>query len=432
LAWTSAKGKGNTDETLRQSELVAKGDVAINAVNGLHIDVKQVNQQTVSQAIDAMVKADPQLAWLKDAEKRGDVDWRQVKEIHDSFKYSQSGLGAGAQLALAIALAALTGGARASLVGATSSFTAGFANAALVAVETTAANSAISNKGDLGTILKDTTSSSSLRGYLVSGLTGGIAGTLGYDPTALKFDLNSAGQVIVKAGADSLVQTAINGGSLQKNLADSLLGAAIDIGGAIAANKLGNTTLADGSPTKVAAHALLGGLKSMAMGGDFQTGAVAGGANEAMVQYLASLVLPDNYDAQAQGTLQARANLLAISQLVGVLSAVVTGGDAVIAANIAASATQYNYLSHSGLDRAARELVGCGADGDCAQKAYARYHELSESQLQAAFVACSKDPGACAQVSKTIAQAQADTQLFRAQADEAPAATREKLNMLIA
>ncbi|MBA1245937.1 hemagglutinin repeat-containing protein, partial [Pseudomonas japonica] len=32
LAWTSAKGKGNTDETLRQSELVAKGDVAINAV----------------------------------------------------------------------------------------------------------------------------------------------------------------------------------------------------------------------------------------------------------------------------------------------------------------------------------------------------------------------------------------------------------------
>ncbi|WP_459203377.1 hypothetical protein, partial [Pseudomonas fragariae (ex Marin et al. 2024)] len=23
-----------------------------------------------------MVKADPQLAWLKDAEQRGDVDWR--------------------------------------------------------------------------------------------------------------------------------------------------------------------------------------------------------------------------------------------------------------------------------------------------------------------------------------------------------------------
>lgn len=38
-----------------------------------------------------MVKADPGLAWIKEAEQRGDVDWRQVKEVHDSFKYSQSG-----------------------------------------------------------------------------------------------------------------------------------------------------------------------------------------------------------------------------------------------------------------------------------------------------------------------------------------------------
>ncbi|WP_323166868.1 hypothetical protein, partial [Pseudomonas bubulae] len=35
LAWTSAKGKGNTDETLRQSELVAQGELAIKAVDGL-------------------------------------------------------------------------------------------------------------------------------------------------------------------------------------------------------------------------------------------------------------------------------------------------------------------------------------------------------------------------------------------------------------
>ncbi len=40
LAWTSAKGKGNTDETLRQSELVAQGALAIKAVNGLKIDIK--------------------------------------------------------------------------------------------------------------------------------------------------------------------------------------------------------------------------------------------------------------------------------------------------------------------------------------------------------------------------------------------------------
>ncbi|WP_185066940.1 hemagglutinin repeat-containing protein, partial [Pseudomonas frederiksbergensis] len=100
MAWTSAKGKGNTDETLRQSVLTAKGNLAIKAVDGLHIDVKQIDQKTVGEAIDAMVKADPDLAWLKDAEKRGDVDWKLIKETHESFKYSNSSLGQGAMLAI--------------------------------------------------------------------------------------------------------------------------------------------------------------------------------------------------------------------------------------------------------------------------------------------------------------------------------------------
>ncbi len=80
LAWNSMKGKGHTDETLRQSQLIANGDVVIKAVDGLNIDIKDIDRNTVSQTIDAMVKADPQLAWLKDAEQRGDVDWRLVKE----------------------------------------------------------------------------------------------------------------------------------------------------------------------------------------------------------------------------------------------------------------------------------------------------------------------------------------------------------------
>ncbi|MCF5500941.1 hemagglutinin repeat-containing protein, partial [Pseudomonas syringae] len=113
MAWFSMKGKGNTDETLRQSELVAQGQTVIQAVNGLKIDVKQVNQQTVSQTIDTMVKADPQLAWIKDAEQRGDVDWRQVKELHDSFKYNNSGMGQAAMLAVIIIVTLATaGGAR--------------------------------------------------------------------------------------------------------------------------------------------------------------------------------------------------------------------------------------------------------------------------------------------------------------------------------
>ena len=51
LAWQSSKGKGQTDETLRQTQLIAQGNVAIKAVEGLKIDIKHIDQQSVSQAI---------------------------------------------------------------------------------------------------------------------------------------------------------------------------------------------------------------------------------------------------------------------------------------------------------------------------------------------------------------------------------------------
>ncbi|MCU9192793.1 hemagglutinin repeat-containing protein, partial [Pseudomonas aeruginosa] len=109
LAWQSSKGKGQTDETVRQTQIVAQGNLAIKAVEGLKIDLKHIDQKTVSQTIDAMVQADPQLAWLKEAEQRGDVDWRRVQEVHDSWKYSNSGLGAAPSLAIAIVAAAYLG-----------------------------------------------------------------------------------------------------------------------------------------------------------------------------------------------------------------------------------------------------------------------------------------------------------------------------------
>ncbi len=237
---------------------------------------------------------------------------------------------------------------------------------------------------------------------------------------------------MLKVGADSLVQTAINGGSLGQNFGNNLLGAIIDIAGAVAAKKLGDTQLVDGSPSKVAAHALLGGLKSMAMGGDFKTGALAGGANEAVVQYLASVVLPPNYDPNMPGVQQAQANLLAMSQLVGVLSAVITGGDPTIAASVAANATQYNTLSHSDLDRAGHELVSCGADIACSKSIYTEFHELSEKQLNDSLAACQADIKQCGQVANVVAQAEADRAYFRSLTDEAPTETREMMNQLIA
>ncbi len=82
--------EGSTRETLRQSELRYQGELAIQAAQGITIDVPEVNAQSVRQVIDAMAEANPDLAWLQAMEARGDINWRQVEAIHDSWSYSQS------------------------------------------------------------------------------------------------------------------------------------------------------------------------------------------------------------------------------------------------------------------------------------------------------------------------------------------------------
>ena len=169
------------------------------------------------------------------------------------------------------------------------------------------------------------------------------------------------------------------------------------------ANALGNSAMVEGSPSKVAAHALLGGMKALAMGEDFKTGALAGGANEAMVSYLADLVMPEGYEPGKGGAEQAKANLLAMSKVVGVLSSVVTGGDSEVAANIAATATQYNHLNHSDLTRPAQELNACAAnDGGCPQDVFQKFVTLSREQEIAAFQSCAANPDSCATTSSMV------------------------------
>jgi filamentous hemagglutinin len=371
LAWTSMSGSGSTDETLKQTEMSAKGQLVIKAVDGLHIDVKQVNEQTVSQAIDAMVQADPQLAWLKDAEKRGDVDWKQIKELHDSYSYSSSSLGQGAMLAIIIIVTVLTAGAASGAIGtmagaeagsgaalaaggtAVGAASAGWANVALSATLTSmASNTAVSfinNGGDIGATFNDVTSSSSLKGYALAGISAGVGNVVPYNPAI--FSLDTLEKAALTSAVNSVAKTAIDGGSLKDNLAGSLAGAAISVGGATLANDIGGTSFSDGSLTKMGLHALLGGVLSVAQGGDFKTGALAGGADEASVLALANLVMPDPDTTDPTAILEGQRKLVALSGLVGVLAATATGGDASIAASVAENATQNNFLGPNSIAR---------------------------------------------------------------------------------
>ncbi|WP_165496980.1 DUF637 domain-containing protein [Phytopseudomonas dryadis] len=437
--WTSAKGKGTTDETLLQSQLIAQGDIVIKAVDGLNIDVKQVNQQTVSQTIDAMVKADPELAWLKEMEQRGDVDWHRVKEVHDSFKYSHSGLGGAAMMVIAIIVAYFTAGAASGLIGSAagagagsgtamaaagtasasavaggaavgSTVAAGWANVALTAVATSATSSAaistVNNRGDLGAVFKDVTSSDALKGYLVTGVTAGLtaglydqwtgtettasstsnavgantplsnAGTVSVPGSGLsswpgigKFAANQALQNTTSAALSKLVgQDGSFSDALQSTLANTFMAAGFNW---IGDQSLpGNWDLQDGSLAKAGLHAVMGGLAAEAMGGDFKTGALAAGVNELLVVEL---------DAQYQkmDDDQRQKLLVMNSQLVGVFTAALQGGDTEslqVASAVAGSATSYNYLNHAEAEERLEKHQACQA-GD--QEACDRRDQLN-------------------------------------------------------
>lgn len=172
-AWQSAKGKGNTDETLRQSALIARGETVIHAVEGLQIDVTHIDQKTVSQSIDAMVKADPELAWIKEMESRGDVDWQRVKEVHDSFKYSSSGVSGPVAIVVAIIVAYLTAGAASGLIGSAATATAGSGTA--MAAAGTATASAVAAGATVGSTVAAGWANATLAGIL-AGAAGGAAG----------------------------------------------------------------------------------------------------------------------------------------------------------------------------------------------------------------------------------------------------------------
>ncbi|WP_369683649.1 DUF637 domain-containing protein [Pseudomonas gingeri] len=407
LAWNTMKGKGSTDETLKQTEMTAKGQVVIKAVDGLHIDVKQVNEQTVSQAIDAMVQADPQLAWLKDAEKRGDVDWRQIKELHDSYKYSSSSLGSGAMLAIIIIVSVLTAGAASGLV-ASAGEAAGFGAGSTMAAATTAtaeaaatsaglgniigsavltsmagtgAVSVINEKGNLGAALGDTFSSSSLKNAAIGGLT---AGALSYaDSTWFKAadgSTNGGSQVIgtgpvqnpgyssdmlswsnatdtlVRSGAHAVISsgisTAINGGSFGSNLGSALVNEGIDLAAAAGNRGVGDLAhdmgVDPGTATTMLLHATLGGLISVAKGQDFTSGAIAGGVAEGLTPIVNGLLAQYASDQFAASDLSEEGSQkkIATAQIIGLLSASLAGGDASTGSMIGGAGEKYNAEGH--------------------------------------------------------------------------------------
>lgn len=299
-----------------------------------------------------------------------------MKEIHDSYKYSNSGLGPASQMIIAIVMAAVvgpmamgamgtaTGGAVAA--GTMSSGTAGVLVSSAGAIASGAATNAtvsfINNGGNLGAVFKDVTSSSAMKGYVISGVTAGLTSAYfdGWTGTHTDIATNNvigpklytwtgvgqfAANQTLQSGTSMLLSKALGQGG---SASDALKSALFNTLAAASFNAVGDYTkqwgIENGSLPKIAIHAMVGGLLAEATGGDFKTGALAAGANEAVVVELNRLVKGD-------------ARLLTMSsQIVGVLSAAAQkDADAAKMEKgswIAKNGTQYNFLGdHSAKQR---------------------------------------------------------------------------------
>lgn len=299
-----------------------------------------------------------------------------MKEIHESFKYSNSGLGPASQLIIAIVMATFVGPMAMEAL-TVSMGTVGAAGLAAVATgaATNATTSFINNGGNLGAVFKDVTSKDALKSYAIAAVTAAM--TQGYfgdltgtttdsitgkivfsDPSVTLGSLEGIGRFAANQALQNGTATALSkimgqggnqGDALKTTLYNTLAAASF--------NAVGDYTkdlYSDGSLQKIAIHAIVDGLLSQVSGGDFKSGALAGGANEAMVDQLYTWVGGDQ-------------NLLNMSsQLVGMLAAAtLKSADAESlqkGAWVAENATQYNHDNHltstQEVDRDLRDELG--------------------------------------------------------------------------
>lgn len=397
LAWNKMAGEGRVDETVLQSEIVAAGNLAIDAAEGMTIDLKDIDQHSVSQLIDGMVANNPDLAWLKEADANGEVDWQRVKEMHDSWEYESQSMGAASALVVAIVVTALTMGAGGAIAGTvttagttTATVTSAVAGAMVTSASVTGTSALINNQGDIGAALDSLDHSETYQGLLVSGLTAGLmvgidglfnkwdfgkASTVGENGHAVTsdtvnnitkgFDLGTldgaAGFTLhnaAQAGVSAGVSSSVFGTSFTDSLNVNLESQGNNVLSALAFNQVGTwadhltsdaglnqdafgyNLFVEGGMGRATMHALAGGTVTQVMNGDFASGAAGAGLNQLLSSPL------DGFASSVGGAGNYEPWRLAGSQLAGLSGALLVDGDVNDGAWIAKQADTYNRQLH--------------------------------------------------------------------------------------
>jgi len=303
LFWWNLRDKGAFEESISHVEIEAGGGVKINAGDGIIIEYHQTGNLQAS--LDQLAQA-PGLAWINDIRHDPDlvnkVDWRVVETQFEEWDYKAQGLTEAGAALVTLAVTALTAGTTgftATLTGKIAS-SLGIKSVAMQAalkagVQTLLNKSAvalINNKGNVGATLKELGSSANIRALITSMVTAGlitqitnVAGLGEKLPkTAPLADrvVQDIQRGLIRATIKAGISTAIEGGKLDKSLADALRLEASSVLGKHVAQQIGGA-YKNGEIDKVSqliAHAALGCATGAIATGDCKAGAVGGVAGE--------------------------------------------------------------------------------------------------------------------------------------------------------
>ncbi|CAI1238197.1 Possible hemagglutinin (DUF637) [Serratia ficaria] len=405
--------KGYEDNRWVLPSIHAGGALTVDAANGISADVKVKNGQALQSAINALGNT-PGTTWVKDLNKRNDVQWNKVKDAYDSWDYKSQHLNPAVAAVIAIAAAAVTAGSSLTTLAASNvagavgggAVTSGAVTAGMSSLASQAAVALVENQGNLSKTLQALGSSESVKAtataMAVGGALNGFDSAMGWSKDAAGKPLNPNNVKLPKLSNDdwskvaqrvagqsvisSSLNTTINGGSFKDNLTNALLA---NIGSQVqaeGAHLIGDNGDVLGVAGKSVSHAVLAGISAEIGRGDGK-GAAAGAlaAELAGVIMQSTLFEPANLNEKERQILRLQEALngneakeqtaRVIGALTGALTTHTPEG-AYSGADSAQSVYRYNMTDHMFMQFALdnqRDILAAGnGDTEAAKRVAAR------------------------------------------------------------
>ncbi|EMH4138569.1 DUF637 domain-containing protein [Serratia nevei] len=308
--------KGYEDNKWVLPSIHTGGALIVEAAKGVSADVKVKNGQALQSAIDALGNT-PGTTWVKDLNKRNDVQWSKVKDAYDSWDYKSQHLNPAVAAVIAIAAAAVTAGSSLAATAASSvsgavgggAVTSGAVTAGMSSLASQAAVALVENQGNLSKTLQALGSNENVKAtataMAIGGALNGFDSAMGWSKDAAGKPLNPnnvklpqlsngdwskvAQRVAGQSVISSSLNTTINGGSFKDNLTNALLA---NIGSQVqaeGANLIGDNGQVLNIPGRAVSHAVLAGVAA-----EIGKGNAKGAAAGALAAELAGVIINDN------------------------------------------------------------------------------------------------------------------------------------------